>query len=397
MFRYKCRIFGLLLYKNFLVRKRYWKSALFLEILATLFLFLGVWAMRNMVPLRAYDRTTGNSTVYPIKSADDYVDELEILLVVPDNQFTKNLARRVQKCLRKHVPTIGFDSEANMMEAQKTNRTLHNALGLIFDDKSVSYLTTNLRYKIELPWSLPRALYSDSMTVARDRFENGFTGLLLCVDQSLIQIKKNDMVNVKIRTQRMPEPAEGQTNILDIGIRRAFAGFAVAAFFIPLCIETAHASKEKFLGINVLMAMNGVPNHLNLLSWLVSALIFSMLYITPITLLLTLYTTEDVPMSFIHYGNPFILWLLLVLNVAHLVTFGMHVSAYFTRSLFMTTGLLILYVGAIVLQENAFKDSGLSVVPFLGVFIPDLLLFRGLEEINYYEDIRERYLCSLCE
>lgn len=83
--------------------------------------------------------------------------------------------------------------------------------------------------------------------------------------------------------------------------------------------------------LQVLMAMNGVPNYLNLLSWLLSGLVISFFYTVPIVLLMAFYTAEDDPIPFIQYGNPFIFWLLLTLNVAHLITFGMHVSAYFTR------------------------------------------------------------------
>lgn len=101
MFLNKLRILGLLLYKNYLVRKRYWKSALFFEVLATLALFLSIWFMRGMMPTMG--EGPKESQIYNVRSADDYVLDAEgTVLVAPDNQFAQNLARRVQKCLHGH-------------------------------------------------------------------------------------------------------------------------------------------------------------------------------------------------------------------------------------------------------------------------------------------------------
>lgn len=46
----------------------------------------------------------------------------------------------------------------------------------------------------------------------------------------------------------MPKPADDN---IDSTLKQLYVGFAVVAFSIPLCIETTHASEEKFLGINV--------------------------------------------------------------------------------------------------------------------------------------------------
>ena len=82
------------------------------------------------------------------------------------------------------------------------------------------------------------------------------------------------------------------------------------------------------------MAMNGVPTYLNLLSWLVSGLIFSASYVTALIILFNSTFTSNVQ-SYLHYGNSFIFWLVLMLHVGHLLTFGMHVSAYFSRCEFL--------------------------------------------------------------
>ena len=82
------------------------------------------------------------------------------------------------------------------------------------------------------------------------------------------------------------------------------------------------------------MSMNGVPNCLNLFSWLITSLIFSLFYVVPIVSLLN-FTSTDLALPFLYYGNSFIFWLVLTINVAHLITFGMHISAYFRRCKFL--------------------------------------------------------------
>ena len=55
----------------------------------------------------------------------------------------------------------------------------------------------------------------------------------------------------------------------------------------------------------------------------------------------------------------------------------------------MVTGILVLYIGSIALAKYGIKESSFTVVPYLGIFFPNILLFRACEEVNYYESIGE--------
>lgn len=78
------------------------------------------------------------------------------------------------------------------------------------------------------------------------------------------------------------------------------------------------------------MSMNGVSNGLNLLSWIISGLIFmSISCVLPMIILLITSTGDALP--YLNYGSPFIMWLVLTFHVAHLLAFGVHVSAYFSK------------------------------------------------------------------
>lgn len=135
---------------------------------------------------------------------------------------------------------------------------------------------------------------------------------------------------------------------------------AVFAFVIPLCIETNYATREKYIGVNVskikyniryltfynkhrslmcyncaqvLMGMNGVQLYQNLLSWLLTGVAFSIFYILPIIVLFKNTFTGNVE-PYLYYSNSFIFWLILTVHVAHLISFGMHLAAYFSKRKF---------------------------------------------------------------
>lgn len=87
------------------------------------------------------------------------------------------------------------------------------------------------------------------------------------------------------------------------------------------------------------MTMNGVPNYMNLLSWLVSGVIYAGVYITFFVLGFKFLFSQNVD-PYLYYGNTFIIWLLLMFNVAHLITFGLHVSSYLGRRKFFVSSLV---------------------------------------------------------
>lgn len=78
------------------------------------------------------------------------------------------------------------------------------------------------------------------------------------------------------------------------------------------------------------MAMNGVTMAYNLLSWLITGIICSTIYIVPIIILFKNTFSTNVE-AFLEYGDGFIFWLLFTAHITHLITFGMHIAAYFSK------------------------------------------------------------------
>lgn len=51
----------------------------------------------------------------------------------------------------------------------------------------------------------------------------------------------------------------------------------------------------------------------------------------------------------------------------------------------MISGILALYGGSSMIQKYSIKGDYYAVVPYLGVFFPNILLFRAFQEVNNYE------------
>ncbi|XP_008205027.1 phospholipid-transporting ATPase ABCA1 [Nasonia vitripennis] len=382
----KLRIFNTLVYKNFLVRKRQWKVGLFVEIVVMLLLFLFVWFIRNEAnPPLSF--SVNSTEIFPLESKHSFLSEKgQPLLVVPRSKFITSYMNRVHRCLeggKRRIKLKEFETEEKMLnEKDRWNRPI----AVIFKNQSIDLTSTHLDYKIRMYDSLPNFKYTSFGRRHIDPFKSGFAGLQLCLDETFMKMKENSL-KMDIVAQELPVPPHFQPSEVDEIMNTVFSAFAVMAFMIPLCIETSFASDEKFLGINVLMAMNGVSNCINLLSWLVTGLIFSIFYTVPIVILMNFTTAEDA-FPYLYHGNSILFWLVLTVHVGHLITFGMHISAYFKRSLFVVTGILVLYVGSIAISKYGIKESAFRIVPYLGMFFPNMLLFRACEEVNYYESIR---------
>lgn len=92
--------FQLLMYKNFVIRKKQWKKTLFVEILLMLFfVFLGKSA-RDLMS----SATQKTVVVYPVKSKSQLIENftavIEHLYFAPANSFTKSLMQKAGDCLQ---------------------------------------------------------------------------------------------------------------------------------------------------------------------------------------------------------------------------------------------------------------------------------------------------------
>ncbi|KAJ8686329.1 hypothetical protein QAD02_022123 [Eretmocerus hayati] len=398
------RILKLLLQKSYLVRRRQWKAGLFGEILIPVGLMVAVWVLRNTTPSDPPINHTSNS-YFPIITENDLFNITSFqdwsIFFTPNNSFTNALMEEVGKCFQqspKKPELLGFNTERELIvEAQRFElRNTSRGIAVIFDDENSYDSTKNLVYTIRSKDLLYRMPLYNAFPKFRQLFGyytifNAVIQLQICVDRAFIDMKSLGQrveSQFQIAVQRLPYPPYLEQSQADESIRQFFGSLAVVVFMIPLFIETSKASSEKFLGVSVLMSMNGVSNALNLLSWLLSGWLFLSLFcVIPIIIVLLISTGAVI--SFWYFANPFIIGLVFVAHIGHLLMYGIHVSAYFPQSLMVTFGLLIIHVGSMDLQLYAFDDDTYYLVPYFGLLFPNLLLFRACEELNYYEAIQE--------
>lgn len=108
----KWRIFGLLLWKNYVIRKRHWKVALFLQILLPMCIFLLLQKIRSAPWVR---KENENVTYYPIETMtkEDLLEFEEVLLYyAPENNFTRKLMKQATECLSIH-PASTYNAKEN--------------------------------------------------------------------------------------------------------------------------------------------------------------------------------------------------------------------------------------------------------------------------------------------
>ncbi|XP_012538072.1 phospholipid-transporting ATPase ABCA1 [Monomorium pharaonis] len=386
------KIFGLLIYKNMIVRKRHWRMTIFLQALVPIALFALLQAVRDFSVQSPVE--VKENTYYPVHTQDDLMKKINNALnkvyYTPKNEDTYKMMESVRYCL-KLLPDnmIGFANETEMVDAY----TIYQAKNPIVSTVAVVFEQYNkpaIKYKIRHSWKIPNNLYQ---TVADgERMSSSpsiyfeiipFTQVQICLDETLIKQAVPDS-DIKMSIQRMPYPPYVKIDDADVFLREGICTFAVIAFVIPLCIEASYASKEKFIGVTVLMTMNGVKLAYNLFSWLITGLLVSTVYIIPAIILFKNTFSQNVE-AYLQYSNGFIFWLLFTTHVAHLITFGMHIAAYFSKPRFVITALAIIYVAAISLHENMVKEEVFSVIPYFGILFPNIMLFRLFEETNAHE------------
>ncbi|XP_053973007.1 retinal-specific phospholipid-transporting ATPase ABCA4-like isoform X1 [Hylaeus volcanicus] len=386
------RIFRLLLQKNLIVRIRHWKIAIFLQCLVPIALFVLIQAVRDFSVQPP--RVIHENTYYPIVTKNEFSPVNRIftyLYYVPQNDYTTNIMEDIRMCFKMPYERVsGFSTEDDMIKAYtvlqaKTPTVI--VLGLVFE----KYNTTDIRYRIRHAFQIPEMLFQTIFDQGSFNSYNiylnaiPFVQLQVCTDEAFInRTAVHSMLDTQLSIQRMPYPPYVKIDDADTMLRVGICMFAVIAFLIPLCLETSYATKEKYIGVHVLMAMNGVKQYQNLLSWLITGIIFSIFYIIPILILFKNTFTGNVD-PYLYYSNTFIFWLILTAHVAHLISFGMHIAAYFSKPRFVTITLSVVYTASFSLHGNLIRQQVLSIIPYLGILFPNMLLYRFLEEVNTYE------------
>ncbi|XP_051164051.1 phospholipid-transporting ATPase ABCA3-like [Leptopilina boulardi] len=385
------RVFILLLWKNFIVRRRHWLVSSLIQIGIPLLIFGLTQISRDNISKYTINNNNPGGNIpdakdkyYPILSKEDMIYTMKYrhtyLYYAPINNLTVNLMNLTAKCLTYPTEKIhGFTSENELLKKYFSlvdDGTFSNVEAIIFKNSDINskLLSYTIRPEYIYSW------YDDNFLTYQT-----FIPEQMCLDQSFLQIKMNNpLLETNISMQQMPSPAHQEEKPdIDFYMKFMYAMVAVVAFSIQLNVETTYPAQEKMLGVNVLMAMNGVKNYQNLLSWLISGLLFSILYIIPRLILLSICFVSCQP--FLHYGNVILVAIMHFLNILHILSFGYHVSSYFSKSILRALAKNFFYFGTFGLQTYFIFQNKFTAIPYMGILFPNMILFRTYEEIDIYE------------
>lgn len=95
------KIFGLLMYKNFIVRKRHWRMTIFLQALIPIGLFALLQAVRDFSVQSPI--VVNVNTYYPVYTQDELMKNINSALnkvyYTPKNAYTHKIMESVRYCL----------------------------------------------------------------------------------------------------------------------------------------------------------------------------------------------------------------------------------------------------------------------------------------------------------
>lgn len=372
------------MYKNMIVRKKHWKLTLFIEIAIPLVLFL-LGQIANMLSTGDPVRIK-NNTYHAIDTYYTPLDEFQ-LRYTPRNPLVNDIMERTRDCMSiRPDQLIGSDSEDTMLASitreQATNSQM-TFLGVVFNNFEGVGLPKKIKYKVRTSSKLPDELYQkveNGHAASMTFYSVPFTPMQMCLDKAIIaKTSSASSINITMTTQEMPYPPYVRSSP---GV--SIDSTAFIAFLVILCVEATYPTNEKYIGINILMSVNGVKNIQNLFSWLISGAMFSVVYLAPIVIMLK-YFLPPTLLPYLLYGNSFIVWFLLTIHTCHVIAFGMHITAYFWKP---SHGVFLVFMVTVVMNVLSDFLKGPKASRFfiyLGILSPNFLLKRYFEQIDAYE------------
>ncbi|KAF7992262.1 hypothetical protein HCN44_001587 [Aphidius gifuensis] len=391
------RIFTLLLKKNLTVRKKKWGQTYLIQIGISVGLFLLAELIRLLADegITVINHDTYHDPKNSIEILQNFPRRSAVIHYTPQFATTKDFMESVRLCLKVQESNVfGSPDEATMLAEIARDQSIEKEdelitpIGIVFETIVNDSLPTIFKYKIRTSFEFRRGLY--------DPLENGDDADLvdddpmlpvqICLDKVFIEkmSKNKTAYDTTMFIQQMPYPPYNKIGLADYIGAQALAEFARLMLVIVTCVEMTFPANEKNIGINILMSVNGVKNQTNLLSWLVTGAIWSTSYLLPIVLLLKFFYPPHVA-PFLDHGNPFIVWLALLLQTIQTFCFGYHLSSYFWKpsygvfAVFMASGLMNTV-------KNFATGSGIKhILLYAGIFSPNFLLDRIFNEINAYE------------
>ncbi|CAG7731028.1 unnamed protein product [Allacma fusca] len=399
-----CRRLPLLLWKNWILRKRHWVVTT-LQVLLPVILVMGFSYLN-------YSLTSGNEGVKEkgqmhiaskMGLIEYAVGELNYTRVayVPSNDFTDKVIKSVDDSIKRYYPdTIidwkGFATEASVEKIVQPQFLVPGIRTTPTDDISAAII---FKKQFNNVGSIPsKGIYSYTLRFVKDsantrelfpaeqkitgQYEiTGFTGLQLLLDQVIT----NELTSTELNESFvfMTMPAYGQDSVF-MGILPLIL---VLSFILIVPTVVREIVSERQSGIKELMRIMGLPNWMHLLGWLIDSIIFLSITVTLVTFLLYFKFSSN-SSAVITHGDASLGWVVIFIYCMTSVAMCIFIASFFEQPALATTlGLLVwvlTYFGLALIVDRQYHSLNIWLVAFL-CFIPNLGCSLCLRNIREFE------------
>ncbi|XP_069681460.1 phospholipid-transporting ATPase ABCA3-like [Periplaneta americana] len=335
------RKFVLVMWKNFLLRKRHWIVTTF-EILIPLALFILAAVIRSLsssalseeVPERYYPRVDQSELINYIS----YYSDMEILYA-PNNTIASALMNSISEAANKS--SRAFENEDSLHRYYNTLNANTRVAAVLFENLSGG-LPAELRYKIRISGS---KFYTSELF---PEFGSGstfdpysyspFLSMQLLVDTAFMELHNINTSEFEYAAQKFPFPkyfSDDSTTVFSIILPL----FMVLSYAMLCPSILKRIVEEKETGVKELMKMMGLKTWMLYLGWFVNAIIVNIITITIITILLTVPFGDY---AILDHGDFFLVWFTFLLYSASGLIFCFAISSVFSKpTLAMSMGVFL--------------------------------------------------------
>nr|CAD7432558.1 unnamed protein product [Timema monikensis] len=385
------RKFSLVLWKNFVIRKRHWLLTLF-EIAIPIILFA----------IMALIKSNVNTTHGPIRDATYFsTTNLEsisqyfrfsnpVVYYTPDSEPQRTIMNRVKEKLNiRDLAPLSSESELVDRMLGQNDSLSRYAYGVVFEGS----VGTKFNYKIRPEG---RHWYTDTLYPSAvfngpsqnsDSYFNDFISLQHALDTSFIEyVSKTSQLPFDYTMQMFPYPAYvEEVNMSDLN--RIMLPIMTVLSFLMLCPSILkRVVEEKHTGVKELMKMMGLKTWMLWGSWMVNALAVNLITVTIIVIIMTV-PLNDSGTKVMPDADWSVLWLFLVLYCVASVTSLFAVSTFFSRpTIAMSFGIILWLVSYFVpfgaLQSGNSVSLGLKMLSSL---LPNMAVYWGFDIFSTFE------------
>lgn len=212
-----------------------------------------------------------------------------------------------------------------------------------------------------------------------------FALLQNAIDMQFVQRLSNKSLNVNITAQQLPYPPH-RNNMYIVVVKKLFPYMTLFGFLLIFMNVLKRILEEKSSGIKELMKMMGLKSWMHWFGWFIYSMMVNIVTVTIVAILLWHGLSEKYP-GIIVKGNPFILWLFLLLYCITTVCFAFFCSTLLSKPAIGTSVGICIWILSGFIGDRFVSDdpNTLPTMRYIFSFVPNVLLRLGFAAITEFE------------